>query len=111
MLVSYDGANEGQEHAEEGDWPYGNTWPAKILKVIAGNESHVYLLVNYFFRPEDIEPGMVKGSKKAGRQPYHSRNEVIASNWLEIVDASKFPANCRLSHARLTIDRNRGIQS
>jgi hypothetical protein len=90
VLVNYDDSDDEQTHAEEGEWPHGNTWPAKILKIMAGNETHVYVLVNYFFRPEDLEPGIVKGSKIAGRQPYHGRNEVIASNWLEIVDASKF---------------------
>ena len=89
VLVSYDNADDEQNHGDEGEWPYGSTWPAKILKVMAGNESHVYLLVNYFFRPEDIEAGMIKGSRASGRQPYHGRNEVIASNWLEVVDASE----------------------
>lgn len=89
MLVSYD-REDDQTHAAEGQWPHRSTWPAKILRIIAGNESHVYLLVNYFFRPEDLEPGMMRDSKKAGRQPHHGRYEVIASNWLEVVDASKF---------------------
>jgi len=87
VLVSYE-----QNHVDKGEWFYGSTWPAKILMVMAGNESHVYLLVNRFFRPEDIEPRMIKGrSRASGRRPYNGRNEIIASNWLEVVHASELP--------------------
>jgi hypothetical protein len=72
----------------KGEWPYGETWAAKILKVVAGNESHVYLLVNYFYMPEDIRANHVSKPTLAGRQKYHSSHEVIMSNELDIVDAS-----------------------
>lgn len=72
----------------KGVWPYGETWAAKILKVLAGNESHVYLLVNYFYLPEDIKPSHVHKPALAGRQKHHSAYEVIASNELDVVDAS-----------------------
>ena len=72
----------------KGEWPHGETWAAKILKVFAGNESHVYLLVNYFYLPEDIRTIHVSKPMLAGRQKYHSSYEVIMSNELDVVDAS-----------------------
>lgn len=91
----------------KGEWPYGETWAAKILKVVAGNESHVYLLVNYFYLPEDIRAKHVSKPTLAGRQKHHSSYEVIMSNELSIVDAST-SSSFRLSLSQFLIAaRNR----
>ena len=93
--------------AVKGEWPHGETWPAKILKVVAGNESHVYLLVNYFYLPEDIRADHVSKPTLAGRQKHHSAHEVIMSNELDIVDAStSSPLQLRLGQF-LIAARNR----
>lgn len=88
VLVKYDDSDDQENHADLGEWPEENTWPARILKVVGGDEAHVYVLMNFFFRPEDLEPNTVKGAAP-GRHPYHARREVIASNWLEVHDASE----------------------
>lgn len=54
-------------------------WVAKVLEIKAGDEQHVYLRIFWMYRPEDL-PG--------GRQPYHGRNELIASNDMQIIDAT-----------------------
>ena len=51
---------------------------ARILEIRALNPQNVYVRVYWLYRPEEI-PG--------GRQPYHGRRELIASNHMEIVDA------------------------
>jgi hypothetical protein len=92
ILINHGDPSQPEKYAAKkvvkGEWPYGETWAAKILKVVAGNESHVYLLVNYFYLPEDIRPNHVSKPTLAGRQKHHSSYEVIMSNELDIVDAS-----------------------
>lgn len=53
-------------------------WVAKVVEVRAASEAHVFLRIFWMYRPEDI-PG--------GRKPYHGRNEVIASNTMQVIDA------------------------
>lgn len=65
------------DDAEAVDAPLSN-WVAKVLEVRAASEAHVFLRIFWMYRPEDI-PG--------GRRPYHGRNEVIASNTMQVIDA------------------------
>ncbi|KAF2836174.1 hypothetical protein M501DRAFT_1018982 [Patellaria atrata CBS 101060] len=53
-------------------------WVARVLEIRGGDTAHVYLRVYWMYRPEDLP---------AGRQPYHGRREVIASNDMQIIDA------------------------
>ncbi|KAF2261859.1 hypothetical protein CC78DRAFT_521136 [Lojkania enalia] len=53
-------------------------WVAKVLHVRAHDPSHVFLLVAWMYRPEDLPNG---------RKPYHGNYELIASNDLQIIDA------------------------
>ncbi|KAF2730163.1 hypothetical protein EJ04DRAFT_580074 [Polyplosphaeria fusca] len=53
-------------------------WVARILEVRAADQSHVFLRVLWMYRPEDL-PG--------GRQPYHAKMELIASNEMAVIDA------------------------
>ena len=55
-----------------------DNWIGKVLEVRAGDEQHVYLRVYWLFRPEDLP---------AGRKWYHGENEVIPSNYMQIIDA------------------------
>lgn len=55
-----------------------NKWVAQVLEVRAGDEQHVYLRINWLFRPEDLP---------IGRQPYHGAMEIIPSNDMQIIDA------------------------
>ncbi|PVI08146.1 hypothetical protein DM02DRAFT_154280 [Periconia macrospinosa] len=54
------------------------TWAAKVLEIRGANANNVYLRVYWMYRPEDLE---------VGRQPYHGRNELIASNDMAILHA------------------------
>jgi hypothetical protein len=51
---------------------------ARILEIRGGDAAHVYLRVCWSYQPEDI-PG--------GRQLYHGRDELLASNHMDIIDA------------------------
>jgi hypothetical protein len=52
-------------------------WVAKILECRASDSEHVFVMVRWMYRPEDL-PG--------GRQPYHGDSELIASNHLDIIE-------------------------
>lgn len=53
-------------------------WVAKILEIRARDEVNVFIRVYWMYRPEDL-PG--------GRRQYHARNELIASNAMDIINA------------------------
>lgn len=58
----------------EYDW-----WFAEVIEIRAENPQHVYLLVSWLYRPEDL---------KGGRQEHHAENEVFPSNHLQIIAAT-----------------------
>lgn len=64
-------------------------WVGKVLEVRAGNESHVYLRIYWMYRPEDL-PG--------GRQPYHAKKELIASNDMMVIDAQAVDGKASVAH-------------
>jgi hypothetical protein len=64
-------------------------WVARVLEVRAGDEQHVYLRIYWLYRPEDL-PG--------GRRDYHGRNELIASNDMQIIDAMTVNAKANVRH-------------
>jgi hypothetical protein len=64
-------------------------WVGKVLEVRAGNEAHVYLRIYWMYRPEDL-PG--------GRQSYHGKNELIASNDMHVVDAQTVEGKANVVH-------------
>ncbi|KAF2187705.1 hypothetical protein K469DRAFT_569180, partial [Zopfia rhizophila CBS 207.26] len=64
-------------------------WVAKVLEVRAGDEQHVYLRIYWMYRPEDLP---------MGRQPYHGKNELIASNSMQIIDATTVQAKAFVKH-------------
>lgn len=56
-------------------------WVARILEIRASDEHHVYARVYWMYWPDELPPGTQDGKKHvSGRQPYHGRNELIASN-------------------------------
>lgn len=57
-------------------------WVAKILEIRALNEQHVYARVFWMYWPDELPQGTHVGRKpiRAGRQPYHGKHELIASN-------------------------------
>lgn len=55
-----------------------NRWIAHVLEVRAADEQHVFLRVNWLYRPEDLPEG---------RQPYHGAAELVPSNFMQVIDA------------------------
>ena len=53
-------------------------WIARVLEVRASDPTHVYLRVFWMYWPEEL-PG--------GRKEYHGKEELIASNHMDIIDA------------------------
>ncbi|RBQ68158.1 hypothetical protein VDGD_04498 [Verticillium dahliae] len=60
-----------------------NEWVGRILEIRAADEHHVYARIYWMYWPEEL-PVQTKDDGKfvarAGRQPYHGVNELIASN-------------------------------
>jgi hypothetical protein len=63
-------------------------WIAYILEIRAVDENRVFARVYWMYWPDELPPGTFNGKKSIrGRQPYHGRNELIASNhskWCKI---------------------------
>ena len=75
-------ALEAARRQEEGSWPHSaHYWVAKILEIRAADEHHVYARVFWMYDPEELPPNTQHGEETIeGRQPYHGRDELIASN-------------------------------
>ncbi|KAF7934799.1 uncharacterized protein EAE98_002844 [Botrytis deweyae] len=68
-------------------------WIARILQVRAKDPQHVYALVAWMYWPEEL-PATAKAagetSASSGRRKYHGNSELIASNYLDVVDVLTF---------------------
>ncbi|KAL9116531.1 MAG: hypothetical protein Q9187_006943 [Circinaria calcarea] len=64
-------------------------WIARVLEVRAKDENHVYLRVFWMYSPDELPQG---------RQPYHGKTEVIASNHMEILDAMTVSDRAPVTH-------------
>lgn len=53
---------------------------AKVLEIRGGDEKHVFLLVFWLYRPNDLKERELRAA------PYHGHNELIASNHLDIIN-------------------------
>ncbi|OAA59525.1 Bromo adjacent region [Akanthomyces lecanii RCEF 1005] len=54
-----------------------NVWVAQILEIRALDERHVYARVCWMYSPDELP---------AGRRPYYGKNEIIASNHLDVIN-------------------------
>ncbi|KAK2036155.1 hypothetical protein LZ31DRAFT_561345 [Colletotrichum somersetense] len=62
-------------------------WVAFILEIRASDKQHVYARVYWMYWPEELPEGTMDGEKyPGGRQSYHGRNELIASNHMDIIN-------------------------
>ncbi|OAQ57643.1 BAH domain-containing protein [Pochonia chlamydosporia 170] len=62
-------------------------WVAKVLEIRAADENHVYARVYWMYSPDELPPNTRHGEETIeGRQPYHGKNEVIASNHMDIIN-------------------------
>ncbi|TLD10340.1 hypothetical protein PgNI_06310 [Pyricularia grisea] len=62
-------------------------WVARILEIRASDEHHVYARVYWMYWPDELPEHTVDGKKfPKGRQPYHGRAELIASNHMDVIN-------------------------
>ena len=80
VLVNNGCLKEEKRNPDIPDTLQGN-WAARILEIRARDEANVYLLVNYYNRPEDLPIGT--------RKPWQGMNEILATNEVSIIDPSK----------------------
>ena len=74
-------------------------WVARILEIRASDEDHVYARVYWMYWPDELPHGTHDGKEMVqGRQPYHGRDELIASNH------SKWPWGRGTAGARINTD-------
>ncbi|KAI6518244.1 hypothetical protein MCOR16_009095 [Pyricularia oryzae] len=60
-------------------------WVARILEIRAADEHHVYARIYWMYWPDELPEHSMDGKKyPRGRQPYHSRSELIASNHMVV---------------------------
>ena len=81
--------NHGDARVGEDVPETGHCWLARVLEIRAMNQSSVYLRVYWMYWPDEL-PG--------GRQPYHGRQELIASNHMDIVDAMTVSDGAEVAH-------------
>ncbi|KIW07454.1 uncharacterized protein PV09_01426 [Verruconis gallopava] len=51
-------------------------WVGRIIEIRAINQENVFILINWYNRPEDLPKG---------RQPHHGMNEILATNDVDII--------------------------
>ena len=85
-------------YVNHGEIQYGATiadrderdfWIARVLEVRARDPQHVYLRVYWMYWPGEL-PG--------GRQSYHGKDELLASNHMEIIDALTVSERAQVDH-------------
>ncbi|KAH6984211.1 hypothetical protein BKA56DRAFT_580728 [Ilyonectria sp. MPI-CAGE-AT-0026] len=62
-------------------------WIAYILEIRAADKNKVFARVYWIYWPDKLPPGTFNGKGSIrGRQPYHGRNKLIASNYIDVID-------------------------
>jgi len=70
---------------------YRNFWVARILDLRAKSPSHVYARLYWLYWPDDLPNSRSKSEPKySGRRPYHGKDELIASNLMDVIDVTAF---------------------
>ncbi|KAM0278363.1 hypothetical protein ACHAQH_005183 [Verticillium albo-atrum] len=74
-------------------------WVGRILEIRAQDEHHVYARIYWMYWPEEL-PVQTKDDGKfvqrAGRQPYHGVNELIASNHMDVINVVSVTAEAKV---------------
>ena len=55
-------------------------WVGRIIEIRAMDQVNVFILVNWYNRPEDL---------RIGRQSHHGMDEILATNDVDIISPSK----------------------
>ncbi|KAJ4169207.1 hypothetical protein NW754_001540 [Fusarium falciforme] len=90
VLVANETTRERTNNARSSKQMTGESsrfWIAYILEIRAADENRVFARVYWMYWPDELPPGTFSGKKSIrGRQPYHGRNELIASNHMDVID-------------------------
>ncbi|KAJ4177272.1 hypothetical protein NW767_015179 [Fusarium falciforme] len=90
VLVANETTRERTNNARDSKQMTGESsrfWIAYILEIRAADENRVFARVYWMYWPDELPPGTFSGKKSIqGRQPYHGRNELIASNHMDVID-------------------------
>ncbi|WQF90333.1 Putative BAH domain, P-loop containing nucleoside triphosphate hydrolase [Colletotrichum destructivum] len=82
---AHNGSTKGRRTSKSGE-----NWVAFILEIRASDEYHVFARVYWMYWPEELPEGTMDGERyPAGRQSYHGRNELIASNHMDIINVAR----------------------
>ncbi|KAF8866459.1 hypothetical protein BDZ45DRAFT_272798 [Acephala macrosclerotiorum] len=77
-------------------------WVARILQVRAKNAQHVYALVAWMYWAEELPAPAVKApdqlTKESGKRRYHGSHELIASNYMDVLDVLSFAGKAEVHH-------------
>jgi len=82
--------------------PWKDHWIARILQVRARDAQHVYALVTWLYWSDELpipatrSPDQV--SKYGGRRKYHGNYELIASNYMQVLDVLTFAGKAEVYH-------------
>lgn len=64
-------------------------WVAKVLEIRALDAQHVYVRVVWYYWPDELPDG---------RRYYHGKNELVASNHMEVIDAMTVTGRAHVQH-------------
>lgn len=77
-------------------------WVAKILQVRAANAQNVYALVSWMYWREELPPPATRTGdmvfSNSGQRKYHGNYELIASNYMEVLDVLSFAGKADVFH-------------
>ncbi|OLL25670.1 Chromatin remodeling protein EBS [Neolecta irregularis DAH-3] len=77
-------------------------WIAQIVEIRARTEKEVYVLIRWYYRPEELP---------CGRQKYHGEDEVIWSDWEQVISAYTIAAKCSCIQWREHKNENELVQT
>ncbi|RFU36110.1 hypothetical protein B7463_g280, partial [Scytalidium lignicola] len=76
-------------------------WVARILQVRAKDPQHVYALVAWMYWREQLPPAKgpdVVNAAISGQRTYHGYHELIASNYMDVLDVLSFAGKAEVNH-------------
>ncbi|KAH8814983.1 hypothetical protein F5884DRAFT_158949 [Xylogone sp. PMI_703] len=76
-------------------------WVARILQVRAKDPQHVYALVAWMYWREQLPPAKgpdVVNPGISGQRTYHGYHELIASNYMDVLDVLSFAGKAEVNH-------------
>jgi hypothetical protein len=74
-------------------------WVANILEIRAVNEQNVFARIAWMYWPQEVPAQtLYRGKFVQGRQPYHGKHELIASNHMDIIHAMSVTGHAKVEH-------------